>query len=174
MLSIDQVKLLETKVAGAIELIKKLSDEKDLLKKDLEAKDKRIAELEALLLNFKEDQTQIEEKVISALNQLSAFEDSVYENKSAPAVPANSASDYETKVDPTKTNPTPTENNIQTKNEQGDSLGLKEKIESNNSTKQSNLQKDLADVLGTSTNESNKAEDKLDNDDDTDQQLDIF
>ncbi len=68
MLSIDQVKLLESKVAGAIELIKNLSDEKDLLKKDLEAKDKRIAELETLLLNFKEDQSQIEEKVINALN----------------------------------------------------------------------------------------------------------
>ncbi len=146
MLNIDQVKLLETKVAGAVELIKNLSNEKETLKKEVELRDAKISELEALLANFKEDQTQIEEKVISALNQLSAFEDSVYENKSASSVD---------NVEPT---------------------GLKDKIESSNVKTQSNLQKDLADVLGTPANNADEpeVEANTESDDDADQQLDIF
>ncbi len=155
MLSIDQVKLLETKVAGAVELIRNLSDEKTALVKQMEVKDQRIAELEAMLLTFKEDQTQIEQKVISALNQLSAFEDSVYETKTSQNI--NSAS---------------TENvantNVVEKPSNPENLGLKDKIEASNNKAQSNLQKDLADVLGTSENEDQEE------DSDADKQLDIF
>ncbi len=160
MLSIDQVKLLESKVAGAIELIKNLSDEKDLLKKDLEAKDKRIAELETLLLNFKEDQSQIEEKVINALNQLSAFEDSVYEKKSDAQTPVNN-NEHSSDL---PNNASVNDNNPQESN------GLKEKMEASNNNAQNHLQKDLNDVLGYSSEENTTDE----ADEESDKQLDIF
>lgn len=81
MLNIDQVQLLESKVEKAVNLIKSLSDDKNSLKKEIEAKNKRISELENLILVFKDDQTKIEQGIISALNKLSAFENSEYVHK---------------------------------------------------------------------------------------------
>ncbi|WP_024466791.1 cell division protein ZapB [Treponema pedis] len=77
MLNIDQVKLLEGKVEKAVNLIKTLSFDNDSLKKEIEAKNRRISELENLIVAFKDDQTKIEQGIINALNQLSAFENSV-------------------------------------------------------------------------------------------------
>lgn len=81
MLNLDHIKLLEDRVEKAVNLIKTLSDEKDLLKMEIEERDKRISELENLILVFKDDQLKIEQGIVNALNQLSAFESSVYEKK---------------------------------------------------------------------------------------------
>lgn len=81
MLNIDQVRLLENKVERAVQMIKSLHTEKDALKKEIEARDRRISELEKLIIVFKDDQSKIEEGIISALNQLSAFEDASYTKK---------------------------------------------------------------------------------------------
>ncbi len=81
MLNIDQVQLLESKVEKAVNLIKSLSDNNNSLKKEIEVKNKRISELENLILVFKDDQTKIEQGIVNALNKLSAFENSEYVHK---------------------------------------------------------------------------------------------
>ena len=79
MLNLDQIKQLEARVSKAIELMQTLKDENDLLKLELHDRQKRIEELENIVLVFKNDQAKIEEGIINALNHLSAFEDTVYQ-----------------------------------------------------------------------------------------------
>lgn len=95
MLHIDQIKELEAKVAKAIQLIQSLKDENELLKLELTDKQKRVEELENIILVFKSDQAKIEEGIVSALNHLSAFEDSVYQaaGTSGAAVSDSAAAD---------------------------------------------------------------------------------
>lgn len=82
MVTLDQISQLEIKVEKAIQLIQSLKTENDSLRLEIHDKDKRIAELENLILVFKNDQIKIEEGIINALNHLSAFEDTVYQTKS--------------------------------------------------------------------------------------------
>lgn len=82
MVTLDQISQLETKVEKAIQLIQSLKTENDSLRLEIHDKDKRITELENLILVFKNDQIKIEEGIINALNHLSAFEDTVYQTKS--------------------------------------------------------------------------------------------
>jgi chromosome segregation ATPase len=84
MVSLEQVKLLETKVARAIEYLERAGGEKEaLLLKEaelqgkLESYQKRIDELEVHLRRFKEDQSRIEEGILSALDRLNQFEDAI-------------------------------------------------------------------------------------------------
>ena len=88
MLSLDQIKQLEARVSKAIELMQTLKDENDLLKLELHDREKRIEELENIVLVFKNDQAKIEEGIINALNHLSAFEDTVYQAAHSTAAPA--------------------------------------------------------------------------------------
>lgn len=90
MLNLDQIKQLEDRVSKAIELMQSLKDENDLLKLELHDRQKRVEELENIVLVFKNDQAKIEEGIINALNHLSAFEDTVYQ---AAASNANSVSE---------------------------------------------------------------------------------
>ena len=90
MLNLDQIKQLEDRVSKAIELMQSLKDENDLLKLELHDRQKRVEELENIVLVFKNDQAKIEEGIINALNHLSAFEDTVYQ---AAASNANSISE---------------------------------------------------------------------------------
>lgn len=119
MLNIDQVRLLENKVERAVNLIKSLSSDNDSLKKEIGAKDKRIAELENLILVFKDDQTKIEQGIVNALAQLSAFEDSISVKKIAETqtqvIPTRIDSRHEQKAETIKQEKPvqPTENSIQ-------------------------------------------------------------
>jgi len=86
MVSLEQVKLLEARVAKAIDYVQRLSSENAALvseKKGLQAKlqanQKRIDELEVLVMHFKEDQSRIEDGIIAALDRLSQFEEA-FEN----------------------------------------------------------------------------------------------
>ena len=88
MVNLDQMKLLEDKVGKAVSLIRSLSYEKSALKKELEEKSKRILELENLILVFKDDQLKIEQGIVNALNQLSAFESSAYDKAQTEPAPA--------------------------------------------------------------------------------------
>jgi FtsZ-binding cell division protein ZapB len=116
MVTLEQVKLLETRVAKALDFVNRvtsektfLADENTLLKEKLDTYQKRIDELEVLIQSFKEDQSRIEEGIISALNRLNQFEDAVekslagVQNKAAPAPekaePDGSAGDALTKPD---------------------------------------------------------------------------
>jgi chromosome segregation ATPase len=75
MVTIDQVKQLETRVAKAIDYVNSVTSENKLLKTKLDNYQKRIDELEVMIKRFKEEQTRIEEGIIAALDKLSLFED---------------------------------------------------------------------------------------------------
>jgi len=82
MLSLEQVQLLESKVSKAIEYVKKVSaennallEERESLLTKLDANQKRLDELEVLVMRFKEDQGRIEDGIIAALDRLSQFEE---------------------------------------------------------------------------------------------------
>ncbi|MCL2478607.1 MAG: cell division protein ZapB [Treponema sp.] len=88
MVTLEQVKLLDTRVTKTVEYIKKLTNENSALKKKLESNRQRIDELELLIGRFKEDQGRIEEGILSALNRLNQFEDAVENMLSADPAPA--------------------------------------------------------------------------------------
>lgn len=88
MVTLEQVKLLETKVAKAIEYVKRQSDENALLRQKLDGYRARIDELEVLVQQFKEDQGRIEKGIVSALNRLNQFEDAIESGLSAAAAAA--------------------------------------------------------------------------------------
>jgi len=77
MVSLEQVKLLESKVARAIDYLKKVTEEKAQLKEKLDSYQKRIEELEVLIQRFKDDQSRIEDGILSALDRLNQFEDAL-------------------------------------------------------------------------------------------------
>ena len=77
MITLEQVKLLEEKVESLISVVKSLYIERDSLKGTLAQKEKRLEELEATLHSFEIAQAKIEESVMSTLNQLDVFENSV-------------------------------------------------------------------------------------------------
>lgn len=81
MINLEQVRLLEAKVAKTIDYVERLTAENAALsrqetelRKKLEAHQKRIDELEVLIRRFKEDQGQIEETFFAALDRLNKFE----------------------------------------------------------------------------------------------------
>lgn len=82
MITLEQVQLLESKVSKAIEYVQKVTaenaalvSEKEGLQTKLEATQKRIDELEVLVMRFKEDQSRIEDGILSALDRLNQFEE---------------------------------------------------------------------------------------------------
>ncbi|AEJ19843.1 cell division protein ZapB [Gracilinema caldarium] len=75
MITLEQVKLLETKVSKAIDTIQHLTEENRLLREKLEGYQNRINELEVFIQRFKDDQNKIEAGIISALDRLNKFED---------------------------------------------------------------------------------------------------
>ena len=86
MISLEQVQLLETRVAKAIEYVQRVTadnaalvSEREVLRAKLEINQKRIDELEVLVMRFKEDQGRIEDGIIAALDRLSQFEEA-FEN----------------------------------------------------------------------------------------------
>jgi predicted nuclease with TOPRIM domain len=80
MVSLEQVKLLESKVTNTIEYVKKVTGENAKLKEKLDSYQGRIEELEVLVQQFKENQGRIEDGILSALDRLNQFEDAL-ENK---------------------------------------------------------------------------------------------
>jgi len=82
MISLEQIQLLETKVTKAIEYVQRVNSENTALLSEraglyrkLEANQKRLDELELLVMRFKEDQGRIEDGIVAALDRLSQFEE---------------------------------------------------------------------------------------------------
>jgi predicted nuclease with TOPRIM domain len=82
MISLEQVQLLETKVAKAIEYVQRVNSENAALLSErtglqtkLDANQKRLDELELLVIRFKEEQGRIEGGIVAALDRLSQFEE---------------------------------------------------------------------------------------------------
>jgi chromosome segregation ATPase len=76
MVTLEQIRQLDARVHRAVELIGKLRDENNTLKNRLSEYQGRIEELEVLISNFKEDQSEIEHGITSALTQLATIDDS--------------------------------------------------------------------------------------------------
>jgi FtsZ-binding cell division protein ZapB len=107
MVTLEQIKLLETKVARAIDVVTRVTGENAYLKGKLENYQKRIDELEVLIQRFKEDQGRIEDGILSALDRLNEFE-AAMENSIAPVKPAAGDSVQEkTTIMPEPMNPAP-------------------------------------------------------------------
>jgi TolA-binding protein len=77
MVTLEQVKLLESKVVKAISYVEKVTNENVQLQDKLDSYQKRIADLEILVQRFKEDQGRIEDGILSALDRLNQFEDAI-------------------------------------------------------------------------------------------------
>jgi chromosome segregation ATPase len=87
MLNLDQVRLLENRVEKAVGKIQTLTAENTHLRSQLSGLQARVNELEGLVRAFKDDQGRIEEGILSALDRLSAFEDTVFKQDVKPAIP---------------------------------------------------------------------------------------
>lgn len=90
MLTIDQVRQLESRVEKAVSKITSLLEEREQLNSEnlrlrdqLSTLQNRVSELEKIVQTFKEDQGKIEQGILSALDKLSAFEDSILSQDSA-------------------------------------------------------------------------------------------
>lgn len=77
MVTLEQVKLLESKVGRALSYMESLAAENATLREKLDGYRRRIDELESIVLAFKEDQGRIEAGIVSALERLNQFEDAV-------------------------------------------------------------------------------------------------
>ncbi len=91
MISLEQIKQLESKVHGAVGRIKTLASENMTLKKRLEQYEARIGELEELISEFKNDQDEIEQGIVAALSQLDSLEDTVAQQTASSSVSGDSA-----------------------------------------------------------------------------------
>jgi len=83
MVSLEQVRLLESKVTRAIDYVQKVTEENTSLRGKLDSYQKRIDELEVLIQQFKEEQSQIEDGILSSLHRLNQFEDALERTISA-------------------------------------------------------------------------------------------
>eukprot|EP01156_Anaeramoeba_ignava_P011008 Anaeramoba_ignava/a481596_5.p1 GENE.a481596_5~~a481596_5.p1 ORF type:complete len:140 (-),score=25.84 a481596_5:125-544(-) len=77
MITLDQIRQLDAKVRKAVERINDLKNENSILKAKLDGYEKRIEEFESLIDTFKQDQGEIENGIINALNQLDMLEDKI-------------------------------------------------------------------------------------------------
>ena len=77
MVSLEQVRLLESKVSRIIDHVNKVTEENTVLKEKLDSYQKRIDELEVLVHQFKDEQSRIEDGFLSALDLLNKFEDAL-------------------------------------------------------------------------------------------------
>ena len=117
MVSLEQVKLLESKVTKAIDYVQKVTEENTSLKGKLDSYQKRIDELEVLIQQFKEEQGRIEDGILSALDRLNQFEDAfertLTAGDTAPVAPESPTAD---KL-PTNDTPPPKKDNSSAKKE---------------------------------------------------------
>ncbi|MDR2313951.1 MAG: cell division protein ZapB [Spirochaetaceae bacterium] len=70
MVTLEQIKLLESKIARAIDFLGRVTEENTRLKK-------RNDELEQTIARLKEEKNKVEAGIISALGRLNQFEDAI-------------------------------------------------------------------------------------------------
>ncbi|MDR0760940.1 MAG: cell division protein ZapB [Treponema sp.] len=99
MVSLEQVKLLESKVIKALEYIDQVTEENTRLREKLELNQKRIDGLEIVVQRFKEEQNRIEEGIVSALNRLSRFEADIEKSLAPEKFREDSAHDQAVRTD---------------------------------------------------------------------------
>ena len=70
MVTLEQIKLLESKISRAINFVIQVTEENDQIKK-------RNIELERTIEKLREEKTRVEEGIVSALGKLNQFEDTI-------------------------------------------------------------------------------------------------
>jgi peptidoglycan hydrolase CwlO-like protein len=120
MITLEQIRLLESKITRAIELIRVLKEENSTLRKGLESAQKRMKELESLVDGFKTDQREIESVIVRTLQHLDDLEEASSARKpdhngkrqaEAPAAPEHPASERSTADRPVPERPAPERGN---------------------------------------------------------------
>jgi len=81
MISLEQIRLLETRIIKAVELIRSLKDENKTLRRAVNSAQTRMRDLEKLVGDFKSDQQEIEQCILRALENLDRLEEEVSEKK---------------------------------------------------------------------------------------------
>jgi FtsZ-binding cell division protein ZapB len=81
MITLEQIRLLEAKIAKAVELIRSLKEENKTLRRAVNSAQGRMHELEKLVEDFKSDQQEIEQCIVRALDNLDRLEEEVVEKK---------------------------------------------------------------------------------------------
>ncbi len=79
MISLEQVRALESRVEKAVALIASLRAENASMRSGIAIAELRVSELEGLVADFQKDQARIEEGIVEALRKLDSFEDAVHE-----------------------------------------------------------------------------------------------
>lgn len=100
MVTLEQIRQLDARVRRAIEVIGKLRDENYTLKNRLAEYQDRIEELEVLIANFKEDQSEIEQGIVHVISELEHLEDGPAAAKAA--TPAAKAASPEAPAAPSR------------------------------------------------------------------------
>jgi hypothetical protein len=77
MITLEQVRTLESRVEKAVLFIDLLQEENASLKEKLSGYERRIQDLEVLVRGFQQDQGRIEEGILHALDRLNSFEDAL-------------------------------------------------------------------------------------------------
>jgi hypothetical protein len=93
MITLEQIRLLESRITRAVDLIRVLKEENSTLRKGLESAQKRMKELESLVEGFKSDQAEIESVIIRTLHSLDELEEGAAARRQdrAPAAPDTTA-----------------------------------------------------------------------------------
>jgi chromosome segregation ATPase len=93
MITLEQIRLLESRITRAVDLIRVLKEENSTLRKGLESAQKRMKELESLVEGFKTDQAEIESVILRTLHSLDELEEGASARRAAaaPAAPTGGA-----------------------------------------------------------------------------------
>jgi len=75
MVTLEQIRRLESKVSQIVATVKGLREENTTLRQKLETYQERIDQLELLVAQYRDSQKEIEEGILNALQQLDRLED---------------------------------------------------------------------------------------------------
>jgi len=70
MLSLEQIKRLENRVYKAVELLKAMKEDNNILKSELKSANERVEELEQIISDYRNNQLEIEQGIVKAIQQL--------------------------------------------------------------------------------------------------------
>jgi FtsZ-binding cell division protein ZapB len=80
MVTVEQIRILENRIAKACDLITVLRRENTTLKRAVDSSQAKMQELERFINQFKSEQAAIESGIINALRKLDELEDDLSEN----------------------------------------------------------------------------------------------
>jgi FtsZ-binding cell division protein ZapB len=109
MVTLEQIRQLETKIGRAIDYVHRVNGENVRLQGELDGSHKRIAELEDTVQRFREEQGRIEEGILAALDRLDQFEDVVNKGLSNVQAVVAAAAPSAPAADPGPEKPAPEE-----------------------------------------------------------------